>query len=199
MLKRFFSKPAVSRVEEKSLFFLVLCLGIMRLEGAETLVTQNYNISSSWRELCWKRKNFKKFSKVKGLEFWRQSPPKIIGLNLKFISTRKTKSQRNQNSNPKVPAFFKKEIKKLKISKKILFFYFRGYITNWRWKKRNEFWEVNKLFQFIISTWISEIQLFCTAQMILNVQALKRDNYLYFTEIKSYFYLLKLNWIFIYF
>jgi len=47
MLKRFFLKPAVSRVEEKSFFFLVLYLGIMRLEGAETLVTQNYNISSS--------------------------------------------------------------------------------------------------------------------------------------------------------
>jgi len=38
MLKRFFSKPAVSRVEEKSFFFPVLYLGIMRLEGAETLV-----------------------------------------------------------------------------------------------------------------------------------------------------------------
>ena len=67
MLKRFFSKPAVSRVEEKSFFFLVLYLGIMRLEGAETLVTQNYNISSSWRELCWKRKNLEKFRRW---NFW---------------------------------------------------------------------------------------------------------------------------------
>jgi len=32
MLKRFFSKPAVSRVEEKLFFFLVLYLGIMRLK-----------------------------------------------------------------------------------------------------------------------------------------------------------------------
>ena len=112
MLKRFFSKPAVSRVEEKSFFFLVLYLGIMRLEGAETLVTQNYNISSSWRELCWKRKNFKKFSKVKGLEFWRQSPPKIIGLNLKFISTRKRKSKKSKFKSES-PSFFQKRNQKI--------------------------------------------------------------------------------------
>ena len=59
-------------------------------------------------------------SKVKHSGFLRQSLPKICGLNVKNYFNEKKKSQRNQNRNLEVSAFFKKEMKKLKILIKIL-------------------------------------------------------------------------------
>jgi len=116
MWKRLFSKGAVPKVGDNSIFFLVLLIkiGIMRLEDAETLVTQNYNVSSSWCELCRKRKNLEKFRRWK---FWNLkaivSSSKIIGLYLKNYFDEKNKISKKSKFKSQSRRFFKKRDQKI--------------------------------------------------------------------------------------
>jgi len=134
MWKRLFSNRAVSKVCENSIFFLALFLSTdqsrnyaMSLEDVKPLVTQNY-ISSSWRELCWKKFFFflsfesKRFGISKTIvtkNMWIERK-KLFQREKQNLKEIKIEISKSQLRNLKVSTFFKKEMKKLKILTKIL-------------------------------------------------------------------------------
>jgi len=90
-------------------------------------------------------KKFKKVSKVKDLKFWRQSPPKIVGLNLKYYFDEKNKISKKSKFKSESPSFFQKRNQKIenldKNPVKLVYLQFYFFILaiyiNRRWKKRN--------------------------------------------------------------
>ena len=133
----------------------------MRLEDAETLVTQNYNVSSSWCELCGKRKNLEKFRRWK---FWNLKAivpsSKIIGLYLKNYFDEKNKISKKSKFKSQSRRFFKKRDQKIEnLDKKFCqtsipkFFFFNssGYMINRRWKKSETCQKMNRFPFFLRS------------------------------------------------
>ena len=131
-------------------------------------------------------------------EFLRQSPPKIFGLNLKNYFNEKNKISKKSKSKSESLSFFQKRNQKIEnvdknsvtlVYLEFFFFNFRGPIIR-RWKKVRPavnqlvsrlLSEVNKLFQFMIRIWISEIQLFCYTNVTSSMSRLWREtNLLYY-------------------
>ena len=95
MLKSLFSRPAVPKVGENSIFFLVLYLS----------TDQNRNYAE--------REIFSKIFQGEDLEFWRQSPPKINGVNLKNYFDKKNKISKKSKFKSESPSFFQKRNQKI--------------------------------------------------------------------------------------
>ena len=95
MLKRLFSKSAVPKVGENSIFFIVLYLS--------TDQSRNY----AGREICFL------IFEGEDLEFWRQSPPKINGVNLKNYFDEKNKISKKSKFKSESPSFFQKRNQKI--------------------------------------------------------------------------------------
>ena len=85
MLKSLFSRPAVPKVGENSIFFLVLYLS----------TDQNRNYAG--------REIFFLIFQGDDLEFWRQSPPKINGVNLKNYFDKKNKISKKSKFKSESP------------------------------------------------------------------------------------------------
>jgi len=96
MLKSLFSRPAVPKVEENSIFFLVIYLS----------TDQNRNYAG--------REIFFKIFEGEDLEFWSQSPPKINGVNLKNYFDEKNKISKKSKFKSESASFFQKKNQKIK-------------------------------------------------------------------------------------
>jgi len=95
MLKSLFSRPAVPKVGENSIFFLVLYLS----------TDQNRNYAG--------REIFFLIFQGEDLEFWRQSPPKIKCVNLKNYFDKKNKISKKSKFKSESARFFQKKNQKI--------------------------------------------------------------------------------------